>query len=64
MVQIEAIKTELANIKALASKEKTKHKTKRKVNQTSLTKAKYTKHNKQILVKHLEPVDLMNYASS
>ncbi|MEK6945146.1 MAG: hypothetical protein AABW55_06930 [Thermoproteota archaeon] len=31
MVQIEALKTELANIKALASKEKTKRKTKRKV---------------------------------
>jgi len=30
MVQIEALKTELANIKALASKEKTKRKTKRK----------------------------------
>lgn len=31
MVQIEALKTELANIKALASKEKTKRKTRRKV---------------------------------
>jgi len=31
MVQIEALKTELANIKSLASKEKTKRKTKRKV---------------------------------
>lgn len=30
MVQIEALKTELASIKALASKEKTKRKTKRK----------------------------------
>ena len=29
MVQIKALKTELANIKALTSKEKTKHKTKR-----------------------------------